>query len=260
MLVGISHYNTAETGWKEIHGAEDVRMLTPILEKEGFSIDTLTEANATYSNIVKSIKHLIQRTQNGDIVYLHFSTHGQPFKDVDHDEIDGWDESLIPFDASMFYEKDVYEGNAHLLDDEISVYLKNLRENAGKKGMVYVVMDACHAGSISRAEEDVPYRGSKYGFSFDGESYKPKVLENYSHYQLETEPTLSGILILEACKPFQRNVEININGQYFGSLSYYVSQAIKGKGLNRKHIPFLEQVKKGMSNLEGQELVYEHGE
>jgi hypothetical protein len=31
----------------------------------------------------------------GDIIYLHFSCHGQPFEDMNGDEADGWDESYL---------------------------------------------------------------------------------------------------------------------------------------------------------------------
>ena len=58
----------------------------------------------------------------GDIVYLHFSTHGQPFEDLSGDEDDGWDESIVPVDAPIEYSKGKYEGENHLI----------LLENIGK--------------------------------------------------------------------------------------------------------------------------------
>ena len=63
---------------------------------------------------------------SGDIIYLHFSCHGQPIEDIDGDEDDGWDEALIPFDAKKKYQKGTYTGENHITDDELNSYLKRL--------------------------------------------------------------------------------------------------------------------------------------
>ena len=47
---------------------------------------------ATFDNIVSHITQFISKSKKGDIVYLHFSAHGQPIEDFNGDEEDGWDE------------------------------------------------------------------------------------------------------------------------------------------------------------------------
>lgn len=45
LLVGISKYDTALTGyqWNNINGANDVKLLDPILKAKGFKVTTLTD-------------------------------------------------------------------------------------------------------------------------------------------------------------------------------------------------------------------------
>ncbi len=104
LLIGISQYGN-NTGWKNIHGANDVDLMKSVLN--GFSIRELKNANATYDNIIKELNYLSKKTKEGDIVYIHFSGHGQPFEDINGDEQDGWDESFAPFDAHLYYEQNV---------------------------------------------------------------------------------------------------------------------------------------------------------
>ena len=147
-LVGISNYDTALTSyqWNNINGIEDVNLLSPILFNQGFSIITLLDKEATYKNIVTQLSDFSDNIKKGDIVYLHFSAHGQPVEDTNGDEEDGWDEAIVPIDAYKIYKKGLYDGNRHLIDDQLNKYVKRLREKIGPKGFLYVTIDACHAG------------------------------------------------------------------------------------------------------------------
>ena len=137
-MVGISHYDTALTGyqWNNINGTEDVNLLTPILKKQGFAITSLLDEQATFDNIITQLSQFADKTKKGDIVYLHFSAHGQPVEDLNGDEEDGWDEAIIPIDAYKLYKKGVYEGKKHLLDDQLNTYVKKLRDKIGSTGFL----------------------------------------------------------------------------------------------------------------------------
>ena len=112
-LVGISHYDTALTGyqWNNINGVEDVNLLSQGLLKQGFTITKLLDEKATYKHVTSQLSSFIDKTRKGDIVYVHFSTHGQPVEDINGDEDDGWDEAIIPIDAYKLYKKGIYEEN-----------------------------------------------------------------------------------------------------------------------------------------------------
>lgn len=140
LVVGISKYpqDKGELSWPIIHGANDVTIIKPILEKQGFAVTALINQKATATNIRKALATLVKKAQKSDIIYFHFSGHGQPVEDVSGDEDDGWDEAIIPYDALKRFKKGVYTGKKHILDDEMGVYVNALRRKIGPKGMVYV--------------------------------------------------------------------------------------------------------------------------
>ncbi|MCH5172530.1 MAG: caspase family protein, partial [Erysipelotrichales bacterium] len=149
LLIGISDYGNAKEDpnkWANISGANDIDLLTPLFKSQGFTITSLKDSQATHNGIIKAFDNLIKNSNKGDIVYLHFSMHGQPFEDLNGDEEDGWDEALIPYDAQMQYVKGVYEGKNHLIDDELEIYFDKIRTKLGPTGQLFVVMDACHSG------------------------------------------------------------------------------------------------------------------
>lgn len=247
-LVGISHYDTALTGyqWNNINGVEDINLLCPLLKKQGFQATTLLDNQATYDNITRQLSTFIKSTKKGDIIYLHFSTHGQPVEDLNGDEEDGWDESIVPIDAYKMYKKGSYEGKNHLLDDQLNSYVKRIRERIGNTGYLYVVIDACHAGTSSRANDET-IRGTKVGFTYNNKVFKPST-QKKSHYKVEAAPKLSNVLYLEACRPDQVNTEIQIAGKRYGPLSYHVAQTLSATSLSTNADEFLKGLKSSIIN------------
>ena len=237
-MVGISDYSSNKAdgkGWDDIHGENDVKLLAPTLKKQGFSIQKLCNKEATANNIRKSLISFSEKCKSGDIVYLHFSCHGQPFEDYDGDESDGWDEALVPFDALKEYHQGKYTGENHITDDELNGYLKTIRNNVGPKGIVYVVIDACHAGSSYRGEEDedsIVIRGTDKGFSKSNKQYAHRI-DKRGKIKVESAAQMANICILEACRSYQVNSEIRNDGKYYGSLSYYVNKVLQSARLDK---------------------------
>lgn len=231
LLVGISEYskNNIEANdsvWSNIHGTNDVELLVPTLTRQDFSITTLRNKEATAIKIRKTFKKFTSFCHEGDLVYIHFSCHGQPVEDLNGDEPEGWDEALVPIDAQKTYQKGVYEGKNHIIDDELNEYLREIRTKVGKNGFVYVVVDACHAGSSYRGDEEVITRGTSRGFSPMNKPFVPKI-DRRGKMEIERSETMSDICILEACRSYQVNSEIQEDGVYYGSLSYYVNQVLQ---------------------------------
>ena len=247
-LVGISHYDTALTGyqWNNINGVEDINLLSPALKNQGFTTITLLDAQATFENIVSQIAQFTNKTKKGDIVYLHFSTHGQPVEDLNGDEEDGWDESIIPIDAYKIYRKGVYEGGKHLTDDILNKYVKKLREKIGPTGFLYVVIDACHAGTSSRANDET-VRGTHVGFTYSNKVFRPSKNKK-SHYRIEPSAKQSDVMFLEACRPDQVNTEIKVGGKRFGPLSYNIAQTLSSFTLSTDAKGFIDNFKKTLLN------------
>ena len=245
-LVGISHYDTALTSyqWNNINGVEDVNLLCPILNKQGFSTTTLLDEQATFDGIVSHLETFTGKTKKGDIVYLHFSTHGQPVEDVNGDEEDGWDESIVPIDAYKLYKKGVYEGQKHLTDDLLNKYIKKLRDKIGSTGFLFVVIDACHAGTSSRANDET-IRGTHVGFSYNNKVFKPSTSKK-THFRIEASAKQSNVMFIEACRPDQVNTEIKVDGKRYGPLSYNIAQALSDFTLTTNSNDFIERVKQSL--------------
>lgn len=228
-LVGISNYKShGYKVWNNIHGAEDVALISPELKKKGFTIQTLTNEHATYHNILNYLNNFMQKSKKGDIVYIHFSCHGQPVEDglngMPLDESNGWDESLVPIDAGKEYTTN-YQGEKHITDDELNVYIDKLRKKIGVAGMLYVIIDACHAGTMSRKGIET-IRGTNEGLSKSGKKFNPPK-EKVKHYSIAQTTDMSPVLFVEACQSHERNQEIRIGGKEYGSLSYNIWQALK---------------------------------
>lgn len=174
LVVGIGNYPAAG-GWIKIHGDEDIPLVEEMLLVNGFkkqNIVALKNEQATCRAIKQQLEKLITTATKGDVIYIHFSGHGQQITDLNGDEADGKDEAFIPYDAQFSFKKGKYEGENHLTDDQLNSYLHRLRQRIGKEGKIVVVADACHSGDITRADEDelqegLVVRGTSTIFSID---------------------------------------------------------------------------------------------
>ena len=262
LLVGISDYQCINKygGWNNIHGKNDIDMLNTTLKESGVSVSCLYDRGATKAGISKALNVLASQCKVGDIVYLHFSTHGQPFEDLSGDEYDGWDESIVPVDAPIEFTKGKYEGENHLIDDELHEYCTKIRKALGTKGMLYVVIDACHAGKASMGIEEDVIRGTKAGFTRSGKYYRPQKIEKGNYYNIPSSPTLGKVVFIEACRSYQVNKEIVENGKYYGALSYYINQVLSKQELTNDS-KWVDKVRVMMSKdrrLTNQNMVIEY--
>lgn len=269
LLIGVSDYpmhrSWSEGSWSRVHGTNDIAIIGQTLGHKGFKLTKLLNSNATAEKIRKAFGNLAKECQEGDLVYIQFSGHGQAYEDLSGDEADGWDEAIIPYDAMMQYKRGVYEGKNHILDDELEVYLSAIRAKVGKEGFVYVVLDACHMGGASRGDEqeddEIFVRGTDKGFSPNGKKYIPKIDRRGNMKVSKRGANLGGICILEACRAYQTNAEIKENGKYYGPLSYYINKYLTQHTLT-SNTSWVEQVRTMMNKdkrLIKQNMVIENG-
>ena len=215
LVIGIGDY-PATSGWAKINGDKDIPMVEEMLTANGFSKQNIVELKnqqATCAAICREFENLIASAQKGDYVYIHFSGHGQQITDLNGDEDEGLDEAWIPYDAQFAYAKGKYEGQNHLIDDQLNQYFHRIREKIGADGKIVIVADACHSGGGSRAEEEdsITYvvRGTSDAFVIPS----PKKTAAPTLYPIEWT-------FISACKPYQCNYEYKGNG----SLTYALYQ------------------------------------
>lgn len=226
LVIGIGAY-PAGSGWATINGDKDIPLVEDILLTNGFlpqDIVVLANAQATASAIRNAFRRLIDQAQMGDIVYIHFSGHGQQVTDFHGDEPDGLDEAWVPYDAQLAYVKGQYEGQNHIIDDELNRYLHALRRRVGTTGKIIVIADACHSGDSTRGDDSdelnndlsgdtssapIVIRGTADAFII------PPTAAAQSHsspHTLATAVTPIDWVLISACKPYQSNREYQGHG------------------------------------------------
>lgn len=221
LVIGIGEY-PAESGWGRISGDKDVPYVVKTLEANGYAksdIVTLINAAATRENIIRAFNNLIFTCRKGDNVYIHYSGHGQLVTDLNGDDQSGYDEAWVPYDAAMAYVPGVYEGERHLLDDEINIMLHKLTKKIGDTGRLTVVSDACHSGGItcdvsdyaeSNIGDTVVYRGANSIFTMPQNGSE--------HFIKMQKPVSESWIAISACMYYQNNKEcVKIR---CGSLTY----------------------------------------
>lgn len=211
LVIGIGEQE--DSRWGKINGDKDIPIITEMLVNIGYKksdILTLVNKQATKERIVSAFNRLAISCKPKDVIYIHFSGHGQRVTDVDGDEKDSWDESWIPYDAYRDYcVQD--RGEKHLIDDEIYRFLFKIKEKIGANGKMLVVADACHSG------------GSSYNFmnySLESKFSKNDILKDVvirgisTPFKIPYKSVSKKIkkpeqwLMLSACNSFEFNQEL----------------------------------------------------
>lgn len=207
-----------DESWSKIHGDNDVELVVSMLSAAGFDdIRTLKNEEATKANMVVAFKGLINRSRKGDVIYVHYSGHGQLMTDLDGDEAGRWtgkhslyDESWISYDAYMTRcDKD--NGDKHFCDDEVAQYLTQLRTKVGNQGQIYVSIDACHGGDSTRGDDEEYVRGIDTPFVIPRQANMPQTVSLPEQW-----------LTISACKHYQLCFELT--DLHVGKLSYALSK------------------------------------
>ncbi|KAI3445740.1 hypothetical protein Pfo_002405 [Paulownia fortunei] len=115
-----------------------------LVETFGFphsSILVLTEEEdnsriPTKKNIQAALRWLVQGCQSGDSLVFFYSGHGSRVRDRDGDELDGYDESLVPVD---------YDTEGKILDDEINA---TIVRPLPKGATLISIIDTCFSGTF----------------------------------------------------------------------------------------------------------------
>ena len=214
--------------WGKINGDKDVPYVEEMLVNAKFkagNVKKLVNQQAMKAAIVSAFKSLASQSKRGDMVYVHFSGHGQQMKDVHNDEKDGLDECWIPYDAYRKpCEKD--KGEKHLTDDEVNYYLNAIRDKIGDSGKMLVVIDACHSGDATRGDEDEVVRGVEdifeaiKTFIWGASTDKGKTDVN-PNAQVNKERWIT----ISACKSDQVNIEMK--SPAVGKLTYAIYNKVK---------------------------------
>ena len=238
LVIGIGQQE--DKAWGKINGDKDVAYVAEMLKGAMYkeeNITRLVNRQATKVGIVREFKRMTASCKYGDMVYIHYSGHGQQMTDVHNDERDGLDECWIPYDACRKASA-TYHGEKHLTDDELNVYLNAIRNKIGAKGKLLVVIDACHSGDGTRGEDDEIVRGVEDTLVVDNQNARGLyetfeaiksffVGDNGKENVINTKakPLAERWITISACSSDQVNIEMK--KPTVGKLTYALWKELK---------------------------------
>ena len=252
LVIGLGEQQ--DKAWNKINGDKDVPLVKGMLKSAGFkSVTTLVNRQATKTGIIGAFKKMTASCKQGDVVYIHYSGHGQQMTDVHNDEKDGLDECWIPYDAYRKASK-TYHGDKHLTDDELNVYLNAIRHKIGARGKLLVVIDACHSGDGTRGEDDDIVRGVEDTLVVDSQNARGlyETFEAIKSFFMgdngkeniintKAKPLAERWITISACRSDQVNFEMK--NPAVGKLTYALwSELKKSEKLNNDE--FMRRIRK----------------
>jgi len=247
LVIAISNYPPS-SGFRHIDADNDLKVIMKLLHQQQFT-DTIVLANeeATKKKFLQAFKKLNSKVLPGDVVYIHFSTHGQQLTYLNGNEPNNLHAAIALFDAKNRCSKD-YQGQNHLTDDEFGQLIGQLRMKLGKTGDVLVMVDACHAGSMSRGPDTSVTRGGylpliitsqKNELKYRGDNGSKKVPDSgrkenmngnkvgmFSKVDMNDDENKANYVIISACEKDEISSEYYYNHNYYGPLTWAFLNAV----------------------------------
>lgn len=148
LIVGVGAYKSSKI--KPLTGPPgDAQRIYELLTGQGgygfpkSNVCLLLDNNATVSSFKMAFKqYLTERAKPNDVVVIYFAGHGSITKDLNGDEGDGNDETLVFYDSRT-------NGVHDLIDDEFNEMLVSLHN---KTSQITVILDSCNSGTAVRGD------------------------------------------------------------------------------------------------------------
>lgn len=227
LIIAIGDY-PQEGYWPDISSTNDVHHIQSALIKLGWSkenISNIINDKATYQGILDQLKKLQSKIKEGDIVFIHYSGHGQQVADDNGDELDNLDEAIVPYDSPMIFEEGVYEGERLIRDDVLGSTTKAIRKILGANGQVILILDSCHSGTGTRGMGKV--RGTDRIMA--AKRFTTNILSSEKNIGLdnENEEGLAPMASYYGASPRELNYEtLDNQSKPVGSLSYAMASVL----------------------------------
>jgi hypothetical protein len=213
LLVGINNYKAVPHLFGSLNDVAAMKQI--LITRWGFapeSIVTLTEDAATRAGILRALRQLVSESGPNDTVVFHYSGHGSQVQDLNGDEEDGLDETLVPYDGRT-------SGVPDIVDDELDAIFAKLRTNN-----VLIVLDSCHSGTGTRGVDFRP-RGIERDMRLD-EYRDPAVRPAETGTRAVIPRMQSRQLVMSAVAADQEALDGPIEGEFHGIFTYALSRSL----------------------------------
>ena len=275
LLIGINYFG--QSG--ELRGCiNDVNNIKNLIKSRGFREDSaqmriLTDdhrdggMHPTRRNIIEGMHWLVSGARPNDSLFFHYSGHGSQAADSDGDEVDGYDETIVPVDA---------KSAGQIVDDEMNAILVQQLPPGAR---LTAIFDSCHSATAL----DLPFVYDCYGNIKPQKASRKNLIEsgietlidfktgnpigammsgrkalnslmaigNEGKAQEITEQTRSSqgdVVMFAGCKDHQTSADTNVQGYgATGAASYAFIDAVT-KGRNLTYIELLATMRETLRN------------
>lgn len=193
-----------------VKGAQEIaEKLQPMFPHQRLLMDR----EVTHDSVQQAITGWLSQAPEGATVMIYFSGHGSRTPDENNDEIDDYDETLVPWNYGTKQE--------FIVDDELRRWLSTLRADR-----VILIFDSCHSGTMERSvytSRLVPTGTTR--------AAEPQLIDGMADDLASTKGsrgTWWKQLVITACRPNESAYESSRLEN--GALTYYLLQAMEGKG------------------------------
>lgn len=247
LLIGISNYGSfypnlteEQRLFPDLDCEADVRSIQAALvhtfhfdpgPAAGQITELTTPSQTTHYAIIAALQHLVDITKPGDIIYIHYSGHGDQIPDPT--EPSGYDSALVPCNYLTPQPDKKTEASANeIAGKTVLSYINKLHE----KGAAQIVLsfDCCHSASAARGAAT---RSRARGIS--EEQYLVWYENGYPEYQpaasqsaaelpagaAQDDLTGAGYIVFSACRNTDRAWETD-NQPVMGRLSYCLAKVL----------------------------------
>ena len=239
LIIGVNDYAPIGSGGPDLNGCvNDARDMANTLVICGFpalNVRILTNQNATKSNIISNLTHLVTTSKKGDSIVFYYSGHGTRVTNVGTDfEVDGLDDAICPHD---------YASAGVIRDDEFSAIIRRLPAGVNMD----VIFDCCHSGTGTRRMNLVDLDGNptNEAVRFIQPNLEDEFYQGYfreisnlkddkkGSKQILTTNVMNHTLFA-ACKDSQVAMEGNLGGITRGYFTYNLCKILRATSGNIK--------------------------
>ncbi|KIY73062.1 peptidase C14 [Cylindrobasidium torrendii FP15055 ss-10] len=156
----------------------------------------------TKALILGAMKWLVEDAKPHDSLFIHYSGHGGRQRDVDGDEVSGFDETIYPVD---------YRDAGVIVDDTLHTMLVHPLPMGCR---LTALFDCCHSGTVL----DLPY-----SYNTDGSLMKPQVTRKAFRKKM----TPADVICWSGSKDGQTSADTWQGGVAVGAMSYAFIKALR---------------------------------
>ena len=211
LLIGINNYAAVPRLQGSLNDVETMRHV--LVSRWGFAesnIAVVTDERATRAGILAALDRLVKEAGPDDIVYFHYSGHGSQVKDLNGDEDDGLDETIIPQDGRTGDVRDI-------TDDELDEIFARLKARSA-----LIVLDSCHSGTATRAT-DIRTRSVP-------QDTRVAIYEAYERSKVRTRAVVpvmeSRFVVITGAAAHQEALDGPVDGRFHGFFTYALAKSM----------------------------------